>query len=157
LLEVKSSPLGSDLEHFGDRLAIFVDRVELRDRLDRVRQSIAADEIVEVVVHRRLTGAVLTVDAARGPGITAKGLRPDQAEAARDLIVSKTRPARLVDDHVGPTAGERAPRPTIDHTELVGKLDDLRRAGVLTDEEYAAKVELVGRLARGDDLAPSTY
>jgi hypothetical protein len=160
LLEVKSSPLGSDLEHFGDRLAIYVDRVELRDRLDRVRQSIAADDIVEVVVQGRLTGAVLTVESRRGPGITAKGLRPDQAEAARELIERKTRPVRLDDAADAVDAVETADAvtgtPVIDEAAMVSKLDDLHRAGVLTDEEHREKVELVGRLARGGDLTPSS-
>src|SRR5690606_24128285 len=84
--EVKSSPLSADLEHIGDRLAIFPDRVELRDRLDRVRHTIHRDDIVDVTVTKKLTGAMLTVHSAKGAGIVAKGLRADQADEARALI-----------------------------------------------------------------------
>lgn len=173
LLEVKSSPLGADLEHLGDRLAIFVDRVELRDRLDRVRQSINGDDIVDVVVQKRLTGAVLTIESARGPGIEAKGLRAEQADEARALIMAKTRPARMAGTkgtHAakqgsGQGANTAAPRtpatgtpagPRIDVAGLRGKLADLRRAGLLTEDEYARKLELLAQLASGQPLSRST-
>jgi hypothetical protein len=166
LLEVKTSPLGADLEHLGDRLAIFVDRVELRDRLDRVRKSIRADDIVEVTVQKRLTGAVLTVESARGSGITAKGLRPDQADEARRLIFEKTRSARRTagggDDETRrsstPTAATPAPTrppsaPKVDAVALRAKLADLHTAGVLTDDEYQQKLLVVRRLANGEILS----
>jgi hypothetical protein len=166
LLEVKSSPLSADVEHLGDRLAIFVDHVELRDRLDRVRQSIAGDDIVDVTVQKKLTGAVLTIESVRGDGIVAKGLRADQADEARRLILDKTQPARLAGERTTPSvpsastgsATSRRPaprRPKLDEEALLGKLDDLHQAGVLTAHEYAEKVDLVGRLVRLEDLAPS--
>jgi hypothetical protein len=157
LLEVKGSALGTDVEHLGDRLAIYVDRVELRDRLDRVRQSINGDDIAGVSVQKRLTGAVLTIDSARGPGIVAKGLRADQAEEARRLILTKTRPSRLMGEKVPsppPTPPSQA-RAAFDAAELLGKLGDLRAAGILTDDEYEQKRELIRQLARGENLAPS--
>ena len=43
----------------------------------------------------------------------------------------------------------------MDQADLVAKLRDLRRAGVLTEEEYEQKVELVARLVRLEELAPS--
>ena len=166
LLEVKSSPLSADVENLGDRLAIFVDHVELRDRLDRVRQSIAGDDIVDVTVQKKLTGAVLTIESVRGDGIVAKGLRADQADEARRLILDKTQPVRLTTDRTTPSAPsanagatttrQPAPRrPKLDEAALLGKLDDLHQAGVLTAHEYAEKVDLVGRLVRLEDLAPS--
>jgi hypothetical protein len=168
LLEVKTSPLGADLEHLGDRLAIFVDRVELRDRLDRVRNSIKGDDIVDVIVTKRLTGAVLTVESVHGAGIAAKGLRPDQADEARLLILDKTRPPRLA-GHNGDNEAEPpevvAPKPVapspvpaapeVDAVALRSKLADLHNAGVLTDDEYQQKLLVVRRLANGETLRTS--
>lgn len=163
LLEVKPSALSTDLEHLGDRLAIFNDRVELRDRHDNVRQSVKGDEITDVVVHRRLTGVVLSIEGVDGPIIVAKGLRPEQAEESRLLILKKTRPkgpvTRAARPDPGPTtstacppAAPAAPRAPVNEAELLRKLGDLHRAGILTVEEYQDKIELVGRLVRGEDL-----
>ena len=56
LIELRPSPLGADLDHLGDRLLVFEDRVELRDRADHVRQVVVAADIAEVggaaQVHR---------------------------------------------------------------------------------------------------------
>ncbi|MEJ5255998.1 MAG: SHOCT domain-containing protein [Acidimicrobiales bacterium] len=161
LLEVKPSPLASDLDRLGERLAIFMDRVELRDRNDRVRQMIRGEEITDVVVHKKLTGAVLTIENVGGPVIVAKGLRPEQADEARDLIMRTTRPARPVDRSSRPTRGTPASTPApgrprhVDEADLLRKLGDLHRVGILTDEEYEEKIELVGRLVRGEDLSPT--
>ncbi len=165
LLEVKTSPLGADLEHLGDRLAIFVDRVELRDRLDRVRNSIKGVDIVDVVVNKRLTGAVVTIESVHGAGIAAKGLRPDQADEARQLILDKTRPARLAGrngDNETDASTVAAPEPVttspapatpkVDAVALRSKLADLHNAGVLTHDEYQQKLLVVRRLANGETL-----
>jgi hypothetical protein len=173
LLEVKSSAINTDLEHLGDRLAIFTDHVELRDRLDRVRQAVRGEDIVDVTVQKKLTGVVLTIHSARGQGLVVKSLRADQAEEARQLIMRKTRPIQPVRDEAAipapPTARVESsaptsaptpapappPRPKLDQADLVAKLADLHRAGVLTDEEYAQKADLVARLVRLEQLAPS--
>lgn len=164
LLEVKPSPLASDLERLGERLAIFNDRVELRDRNDRVRQVIRGEEITDVVVHKKLTGAVLSIENVDGPAIVAKGLRPEQADEARNLIMKKTRPAGPVDRNArvsrpaqtAPVNPAPPPRPRhVDEADLLRKLGDLHRAGILTDEEYEEKIDLVGRLVRGEDLSPT--
>ena len=160
LLEITPSRLATDIEHIGDRLAIFADRVELRDRNDTVRQRIAGDEITDVIVQRKLTGAVLSIEAVTGPPIVAKGLRPEQAEEARNLIIRKTRrvgPASRQPRRSSAGAAPGRPRTTarIDEADLVRKLEDLHRAGVLSDDELAEKVALVRRLARGEPLVPS--
>jgi hypothetical protein len=158
LLEVATSPLGADLEHLGDRLAIFVDRVELRDRLDRVRRSIPGGDIVDVSVEKRPHSATLTVESAAGPGIAAKGLRPDQADEARRLILDKTRPPRLAERNGDTTPATTRPAPAppaVDAAGLRAKLADLHHAGVLTDDEYRQKLLLVGRLAGGEPLSRS--
>jgi hypothetical protein len=190
LLEVKSSGINADLEHLGDRLAIFTDHVELRDRLDRVRQSVRGEDIVDVTVQKKLTGVVLTIHSARGQGLVVKSLRTDQAEEARQLIMRKTRPVQHgpdeaatptrptitstpsaprdasspstpVADLPAPSPAERptqpAPvaKPKLDQADLLSKLADLHRVGVLTDEEYAQKADLVARLVRLEQLAPT--
>lgn len=153
LLEVAGT---ADVDHTRDQLAIFTDRVELRDRLDRVRTSIKADDIIGVNVQTTASGAVLSVESMNGPDIAATGLRAEQAEEARRLILAKTRPARVASMSTGqaPAAAAPAPAPAkparFDGPELVGKLADLRRAGILTEEEYQQKLVLVRRLAAGE-------
>ncbi len=177
LLEVKSSAINADLEHLGDRLAIFTDRVELRDRLDRLRQAIRGEYIFDVTVQKNLTGVVLTIHSARGQGMVVKSLRADQAEEARQLIMRKTRPIQPVRDEAAiptppavrtdppaptptPTAAPTPapappPRPKLDQADLLAKLADLHRAGILTDDEFAQKTDLIARLVRLEQLAPT--
>jgi hypothetical protein len=151
LLEVSGT---ADVDHTRDQLAIFTDRVELRDRLDRVRTSIKADDIVGVNVQVTASGAVLSVESISGPDIAATGLRAGQAEEARRLILAKTRPARVASLSTGPAPSPTPPTPSasarFDGPELVGKLADLRRAGILTEEEYQQKLVLVRRLAAAE-------
>jgi hypothetical protein len=208
LLEVKGSALGNDPEHRGERLVIFRDRVELRDRHDDLRVIVRGEEIARVTVQRRITGAVLSVASAEGPLIVARGLRPDQALQARLVILREVRvatppprqrshnlgddpaprPARprardLVDPqpaapldapiltavsqelsraHASPEQREEPPSQPIpaasasrfDEAELLRKLGDLHRAGVLTIDEYEDKIELVARLVTHERSSP---
>ena len=185
LIELRTSPLGADIDHIGDRLLVFEDRVELRDRMDRVRQSLEADQITDVVIQRKFTGAVLIVESGDGDSILTRGLRPEQAEQAKVLIHKRTRggaPARPRAESAAPAspeapaAGGGTPgtptEPTasangtaarmallnqgrLNEADLLRKLADLHRAGVLTDTEFEDKVALVGRLVTGESLAIS--
>ena len=184
LLEVKPSQMFTDTQHLGERLAIFTDRIELRDRADRVRQMIPAAEITNVVVHKRFTGSTVTVECRDAEPIIAKGLKPDQADEIRALILKRTRegaaaaaaplssaPERPAQS-AAPTrpapapapVGRPAPEPTpppraepsINQVDLVAKLAALRDAGILTDAEYRDKVTLVARLATGATLASTS-
>ena len=96
LIELRTSPLGADIDHIGDRLLVFVDRVELRDRNDRVRQVLSGEDITDVVVQRKFTGAVLAVESGSGESIVTRGLKPEQADQARLLIHKRTRAGRPV-------------------------------------------------------------
>jgi hypothetical protein len=155
LMEIKPSTMASDIDRIGERLVIFEDRVELHERHGRVRQAIAGDQIADVVVAKRFTGHQVTVEAGDGTTIQLKGLRPEQAEEIRELIMRHTR-------RTGP-APERATRPAgaptapepIDAADLLGKLDDLHRAGVLTAAELAEKQALIASLVGGERLAPT--
>ncbi len=91
LLEVKPKSLNQDVDRIGDRLVVFKDRVELHDRAGTVRQSIRGDQITDVVVQKKFTGSAVTVESIDGTMIVAKGLRPEQAEEVRDLILRRTR------------------------------------------------------------------
>lgn len=161
LLEVKPSPLFSDTEHIGERLVIFNDRVELHDRNDRVLQVIAGPDIADVVVSKKFTGSTVTVEAGTGEVIVAKGLKPDQADEIRAIILKRTRQGAPDDKPSTPAgaprpAGGAKPRsapPRVNEADLVAKLTDLHRAGVLSDDEFEDKKALVGRLARGESLA----
>lgn len=164
LMEVKPSPMASDIDRIGERLVIFADRVELHERSGRVRQSISGDQIADVVVARRFTGHVVTVEAGDGTTLQAKGLRPEQAEEIRDLIMRRTRRTGPAPDRPDRPAGAPTPgapaaagaRPaSFDTKGLLAKLDDLHRAGVLTDAELAEKRAVVASLARGERLAPT--
>lgn len=177
LLEVKQSPLHSDIDHLGERLVIFTDRVELHDRNDRVRETIFGPDIADVVVHKKFTGSTVTVESGTGVTIVAKGLKPDQAEEIRTLILKRTRqgtasaagdaePAKPAGTgKPGAAAKPAAPksassrgtgRNRVNQEELLAKLTDLHRAGVLTDDELEEKKALVARLARGESLASTS-
>ena len=178
LFELRTSPLGADIDHIGDRLLVFEDRVELRDRLDRVRQSLDGDQITDVVIQRKFTGAVLIVESGDGATIQTRGLRPEQAEQAKVLIHKRTRggapaqprakdPRPAVAPPAAPTVTDEEPssRPEataarmallnqgrLNEADLLRKLADLHRAGVLTDAEFEDKIALVGRLVTGESL-----
>lgn len=179
LLEVKQGTLAADIEHIGERLVIFNDRVELHDRSDRIRQVIAGADIADVVVHKRFTGSTVTVESGTGESIVAKGLKPEQADEIRAVILKRTRagvaagetpapaarpaPDRSRAEPREPIVDARDPRPApapspspAEAAELVAKLVDLHRAGVLTDAELAEKKALVERLVGGETLAVST-
>jgi hypothetical protein len=180
LLEVKQGTLAADIEHIGERLVIFNDRVELHDRNDRVRQVIAGGDIADVVVHKKFTGSTVTVESGTGESIVAKGLKPEQADEIRSVILKRTRAgapsaplpvppvggtrstaARGRTEPLEPIVDARDPKPAIPPTPaeaaaLVAKLDDLHRAGVLTDAELAEKKALVERLTHGETLAVSS-
>lgn len=169
LMEVKPSPMAADLDRIGERLVIFDDRVELHDRSGRVRSSIAGEQIADVVVSKRFTGSVVTVEAGDGTSLQAKGLRPDQAEEIRELIMRRTRrkgpaptrDARPDGPEPQPAAAEPA-RPAAEGgaqgaaaADLLGMLDALHAAGILTEAELAEKRALVARLRRAERLAPT--
>jgi hypothetical protein len=180
LIELRTSPLGAEIDHLGDRLLVFEDRVERRDRSDQVRQRLAGDDITDVVLQRKFSGAVLTVESAGGEAIMCRGIKPEQAEQARSLIHQKTmggRPlasgdgAEAAFGHPGGGAPPAASTPESDmagtaaarlsilnrdrlnEADLLRKLADLHRAGVLTDAEFEAKIALVGKLISGDEIA----
>ena len=162
---MKTSPLGADLEHLGDRLAIFVDRVELRDRLDRVRNSISADDIVDVTVQKRLTGAVLTVESVARPGHRGQGSAPRSGRRGPPTHLrkdadgptgSRARTTKLLASCGTDRGGNRRHRRRRPEDRPGGpsrKLADLHNAGVLTDEEYQQKLLVVRRLADGETLS----
>jgi hypothetical protein len=183
MIEVRPSALGADVEHIGIRLCVFTDRVELRDRGDRTREVIRGTDITDIVLHKRLGGTVLTIECVQGPAIVTRGLRHDEAEAARTLIMKRTRRVGPVTragrrpsgggaghddvtdlpevtdltDRAGLTAPSGGPahgwRPAIDEAGLLRRLADLHRAGVLSDAEFEDKIEVVARLVRGEPAA----
>ncbi len=182
LLEVKQGALAADVEHIGERLAIFNDRVELHDRNDRVKQVIYGPDIADVVVHKKFTGSTVTIESGAGETIIAKGLKPDQADEIRGLILKRTRqavpsgsapptkavaakPAKPTPSAAPVSATPKAAPPSgraavgkarLDETGLIEKLTDLHRAGILSDDELEEKKALVGRLARGETFAASS-
>jgi hypothetical protein len=151
LLEVRGSALATDLERWGERLVVLGDRVELRDRNGQVRQQVRGDEIADVVVAKRLTGVTVTIEAGDGTTLEMKGLRPEQAEEIRGVVMSQTRRSGPVDPE-RPTAKQRT-RPALDEAGLISKLEALHAAGVLTDQELSEKRTVVRRLAGDDSLA----
>ncbi len=184
LLELRPSPLGTELDHVGDRLLVFGDHVELRDRSDKVRQVLAGSEITDVIVQRKFTGAVLTIESDVRESIVVKGLKPDAADEVRSLVLARThgldatgRPDGSTVPSAGPSAGPAAtpspgfsaPSPDavanaadrlailnrnrLNEADLLRKLADLHRAGVLSDSEFEDKIGLVGRLVSGETIA----
>ena len=121
------------------------------------------------------------VESGTGVTIVAKGLKPDQADEIRALILKRTRqggPAteRVPEARAPQPAPARAPssdtaappasasptsnknpravgRTRLDADALIAKLTDLHRAGVLTDAELEDKKARVGQLVRGETLS----
>ena len=136
-------------------------------------------QITDVVIQRKFTGAVLIVESGDGGSILTRGLRPEQAEQARVLIHKRTRGARRPgpEPRIRDRRWRRRPRPRrptrnrrpaadstaarmallnqgrLNEADLLRKLADLHRAGVLTDTEFEDKIALVGRLVTGESLA----
>lgn len=179
LLELRPSAISGDLSRAGERLAIFNDRVEMRDRTDRVRESIMGVDITDVVVQKRFTGVILSIENMTGPVITLKGLTAQQAEQARTVIMRKTRLAstgsknperqsthqrnrpQLQESRSAPDRDSREviSQPShavlieIDEADLLRKLADLHRAGVINDEEFRDKVDVIHRLVHEEPLS----
>jgi hypothetical protein len=139
LAELRISGIGADLEQRGDQLLVYVDRLEHRDRLGRLRRRMPTSDVAHVEVHKRLTGATLVVQSVAGIDLVLRGARPEAAEAVRSTLLANLAPARR--------RGRPTPAP-FDEAELLRKLVDLYRAGVLTGIELDAKTEVVARLAR---------
>ncbi len=142
-------------------LIVFKDRVELHDRVGAVRQTIRGDQITDVVVQKKFTGSAVTVESIDGTMIVAKGLRPEQAEEVRDLILRRTRrgdnPPQTRPTRPQSTPPSVGPRQrTLEVTELLRKLDDLHAAGILTDAELEEKRALVAHVAEGAPLATTS-
>jgi hypothetical protein len=139
LLELRPSALGADVDQLGDQVLVYVDRIEHRDRHGRLKRRMSLRDVTEVEVHRRLTGTLLEVHSHAGVALVVKGLRPEAAEQARELIAAH-RPQ--------PRGAVTPARPEFDEAGLLRKLVELYRAGVLDDQELAAKTEVVAALAR---------
>jgi hypothetical protein len=217
LAETGPSLMSAEAERTGERLAVYADRVELVDRNDRVLQRIATADVREVVVNKRFTGTSVTVEPTAGEPIVARGLKPDQADDIRALLVEGRTPgeaggaetdaapgaeAAAPAEDEEPAEGDEAPEPAaatptgdpgadadddaeaepeadagtgddpdgdeavqdvsgaggavevrLDETDLLAKLSSLHEAGVLSDDEYRAKVEVVAQMARRGHLA----
>jgi hypothetical protein len=134
VMELRPTVLATDIDRIGDQLVVMKDRLELRDRHNGLRRTLALADISDVQVQRRLTSAVLVVSTRNATDVVIKGLRPEGAEAARDAIL-KLRP---VDMPVLAQLDERA---------LMRAIVELHRAGVLDDTELAEKTAMVARMA----------
>jgi hypothetical protein len=179
LIELRTSPLGAEIDHLGDRLLVFADRVERRDRTDQVRQTLMGAAITDVVIQRKFTGAVLTVESSGGETIVTRGIKPEQADQAQALIhrhprqgrppqpqittIASSAPARPAAETETETETDAVPtarlpigsRHRINESDLLRKLADLHRAGVLSDTEFETKIALVGLLVSGESITIS--
>jgi hypothetical protein len=85
-MEVKGSALATDIDRIGEKILIFADRVELRDRNNAVRQTIRYDQLAAVEVQKKLMGPALVIVSAAGVTMTAKALGPELATGAKAMI-----------------------------------------------------------------------
>jgi hypothetical protein len=126
---------------FPRRLLIFDDRIEVRgfELLREKVESRGYDTVERVVVSRKgwLADVVISVEG-EGP-VLIRGVDKNDAERAGALIEERAALAGR-----GPT---RETRPTTDAEGLIQSLQKLRDAGVLSREEFEAKLEGL----RGDD------
>ena len=134
VMELRPTVLATDIDRIGDQLVVMKDRLELRDRHNGLRRTVALADITDVQVQRRLTSAVLEVSTRNATDMAIKGLRPEAAEAAREAIL-KLRPTEV------PVLAQ------LDERALMRAIVELHRAGVLDDTELADKTALVARLS----------
>ncbi len=131
LFEATTSAVGGDVDAAGNRLVVWPERVELRDRHDRPRAVIQVDAIDQVEVRKRLTSATLTVTGTGGESLELKGVKPASAARFRDTV-----------------AGLRLPAPSASSTptsEALRRLDELAAMGLLTEREVAEKRSLLAQ------------
>lgn len=131
LFETRTSAIGGDVDAAGNRLVVWPDRVELRDRNDRARAVIPMNAIDQVEVRKRLTSATLTVTGTGGEALVLKGVKPASAARFRDTV-----------------AGLKLPSPTASTTptsEALRRLDELAAMGLLTEREVAEKRSLLAQ------------
>jgi len=131
LFEARTSAIGGDVDAAGNRLIVWPDRVELRDRHDRARAVIPVDAIDQVEVRKRLTSATLTVTGTGGESLVLKGVKPASAARFRDTV-----------------AGLKLPSPSESATptsEALRRLDELAAMGLLTEREVAEKRSLLAQ------------
>lgn len=131
LFEATTSAIGGDVDAAGNRLVVWPDRVELRDRNDRPRAVIPVGAIAQVEVRKRLTSATLTVTGAGGESLVLKGVKPASAARFRDTVAGLTLPT--------PSASST---PT---SKALRRLDELAAMGLLTDREVAEKRSLLAQ------------
>jgi len=134
VMELRPTVLATDMDRLGDQLVVMHDRLELRDRHNGLRRTVALGDISDVQVQRRLTSAVLVVSTRLATDMVIKGLRPEAAEAAREAILKLRPPDPL-------------PIETVDERSLMRAIVELHRAGVLDDDELAEKTAKVARMA----------
>ncbi len=133
LFEATTSALGGDVDAAGNRLVVWADRVELRDRYDRLSASIAVEVIDQVEVRRRLTSATLTVTGTDGESLVLKGVKPAAAARFRDTVAGLKLPTASTPTAATPTA------------EALRRLDELAAMGLLTEREVAEKRALIAQ------------
>jgi hypothetical protein len=134
VLELRPTVLATDIDRIGDQLVVRKDRLELRDRHNGLRRTLAIADIVDVQIQRRLTSAALVVITRTATDMVIKGLRPESAESARQAILD-LRPAEM------PYLDQ------LDERSLMRAILELHRAGLLDDVEMAEKTALVARMA----------
>ncbi|MFP4512131.1 MAG: hypothetical protein ACLFRV_04185 [Acidimicrobiales bacterium] len=131
LFEATTSAIGGDVDTAGDRLLVWPDRVELRDRNDRVRALIPVDAIEQVEVRKRLTSATLSVTGTGGESLVLKGLRQASAVGFRNTVAE----LKLASASASAT-------PT---SEALRRLKELATMGLLTEREVAERRSLLAR------------
>ena len=157
-MEIKGSALATDLDRLGERVLIFSDRVELRDRSNNTRQVVSYDMLASVDVVRKLMGPSLVITGMDGTTITAKALRPELASGAKAMIDKHAERFRgetvQVTAAPAPAQESKAPQPPTEtpapernkpthKAVLLGMLEELHAAGVLSSEELETKKALI--------------
>ncbi|GIU84998.1 MAG: hypothetical protein KatS3mg008_1773 [Acidimicrobiales bacterium] len=151
-MEVKGSALNTDIDRIGEKILIFADRVELRDRGNALKELISYVDLAAVEIHKRIMGPTLVIRSRSGTEITAKGLRPETASGAKAMIEKHARRARSGVPAEGAATATQAKRPSdppvATPAELARMLAELHRAGLLSDAELAEKERLLASLTR---------
>jgi hypothetical protein len=132
LFEARTSALGGDVDAAGERLLVWPDRVELRDRSDRVRAGIRIEVIERVEVRKRLTSATITITGGEHAPVVLKGVKLASAARFRDTVAG----LKLTPE------SSAASTPTV---EALRRIKDLAAMGLLTEREVAEKRAMMAR------------
>jgi hypothetical protein len=145
LYEVRASRLAKGGRPFTPNVVrIWPDRVEDYQHhalLHKNTQAIGYAQVAQVTINRGLRWSTIRVESTGGQVVTLAGVPKRDADQIKAVLDAKVNEARVGPQQAAPVATSSA----VDVTDRLVKLGEMRTAGLITDEEFAAqKARLLG-------------